>query len=170
MDVSKSIDVRRSIRKYKKTELEDEKLIRILESARIAPSAANRQQWKFLVVKKFETRRDLVDACHAQKFVEEAPVVIVACSTESEHKMPCGQYAYTVDLSIALSFMVLQATELGLGTCWLGAFDEKMVKKVLKIPDKIRVVGIITVGYADEEPNARPRKSLDEIIVEDSWK
>lgn len=169
MDVSNAIDVRRSIRKYKKTKIEDEKLKRILESARVAPSAANRQQWKFLVVKDFETRRELVDACHAQKFVEEAPVTIVACSTESEHKMPCGQYAYTVDLSIALSFMVLQATELELGTCWLGAFDEKMVKKVLKIPDKIRVVGIITVGYPDEKPDARPRKSLDEVLLVDSW-
>lgn len=170
MDVSRAIEVRRSIRRYKKKEIEDEKLEKILESGRIAPSAANRQQWKFLVVKDFDLKRELVDACHAQKFVEEAPVVIVACSTESEHKMPCGQFAYTVDNSIALSFMMLQATELELGTCWLGAFDETMVKKVLKIPDKIRVVGILTMGYADEKPSARPRKSLDEIVVVNSWK
>ena len=133
MDVSEAIEVRRSIRKYKDKEVEDDKLDKILESARISPSAANRQEWKFVVVKDKDTRIKLVDACMGQKFVEEAPVLIAACSTESERIMPCGQYAYTVDLSIALSFMILQATELELGTCWLGAYDEKLVRNVLKI-------------------------------------
>jgi len=83
--------------------------------------------------------------------------------------MPCGQYAYTVDLSIALSFMILQATELELGTCWLGAYDENMVKNVLNIPEDIRIVGMITVGYPNEKPDARPRKTTEEILTMEKW-
>ena len=83
--------------------------------------------------------------------------------------MPCGQYAYTVDLSIALSFMILQATELELGTCWLGAYDENMVKNVLDIPEDIRIVGMITLGYPDEKPDARPRKTTEEIFKKEKW-
>jgi len=97
MDVFEAISRRRSIRKYKTTPVEEEKLDKILEAARIAPSAANRQEWKFLVVKDKETRQKLVNAANSQNFVGEAPVIIVACSTESERVMPCGQYAYTVD-------------------------------------------------------------------------
>lgn len=164
MDVFGAISQRRSIRRYKTREVEDEKLDKILESARIAPSAANRQEWKFIVVKDDKTRQKLVDAAHGQKFVAQAPVTMVACSTESERQMPCGQYAYTVDLSIAVSFMILQATELGLGTCWLGAFDEEMVKQVLDIPADIRVPAMFSLGYADEDPDQRPRKSLNEIV------
>lgn len=164
MDVFEAITNRRSIRKYKNTEIEDEKLQKILEAARIAPSAANRQEWKFIVVNDPETRARLVNAANGQRFVAEAPVTIVACSTESERVMPCGQYAYTVDLSIAVSFMILEATELGLGTCWLGAFDEKQVKEILDIPDDIRVPAMFTLGYADENPGPRPRKDLDSIL------
>jgi nitroreductase len=169
MDVSEAIEVRRSIRKYKNTEIEDGKLEKILKSARIAPSAANRQEWKFVVVKDANTRMKLVEACNGQKFVTEAPLLIVACSTESEKIMPCGQYAYTVDLSIALSFMILQATEFELGTCWLGAYNENMVKNILNIPDDIKIVGMITVGYPDENPDARPRKTIEEIVTFEKW-
>jgi len=164
MDVFDAIVERRSIRKYKTTEIEDEKLEKILESARIAPSAANRQEWKFLVVKNQETRDKLIEAAKGQKFVGEAPVTIVACSTESEKVMPCGQLAYPVDLSIAVSFMMLEATELGLGTCWLGAYDEAQVKDILDIPEDIRVPAMFTLGYADENPEARPRKDYEEVV------
>ena len=169
MKVFEAISDRRSIRKYKNTEIEDEKLEKILESARIAPSAANRQEWKFIVIKNEETRKKLVDAANGQKFVAQAPVTIIACSTESERIMPCGQYAYTVDISIAVSFMILEATELGLGTCWLGAYNEEEVKKILDIPEEIRVPAMFTVGYADETPGPRPRKDLDKIICYEKY-
>jgi nitroreductase len=169
MNVFEAIETRRSIRKYQTRDVEDEKIDKILESARIAPSAANRQEWKFLVVKDQGTRDKMVEACNGQTFVAQAPVLIVACSTESERVMPCGQLAYTVDLSIALSFMILEATELELGTCWLGAFNEEMVKSVLNIPEEIRVVGITPVGYPDENPGPRPRKTIEEIVVKETW-
>jgi nitroreductase len=169
MDVFEAIKERKSIRKYKNTEVEDEKLQKILEAARIAPSAANRQEWKFLVVKNQETRDKLVEAANGQKFVGTAPITIVACSTESERVMPCGQYAYTVDLSIAVSFMILEATELGLGTCWLGAYDEGKVKEILGIPDEIRVPAMFTLGYADENPAPRPRKDFDDIVCYETY-
>ncbi len=164
MDVFKAISKRRSIRKYKDQPVEDEKLQMILEAARIAPSAANRQEWKFIVVKDKKTREKLIEACNGQGFVGQAPVTIAACSTESERVMPCGQYAYTVDLSIAVSFMILEATEQGMGTCWLGAFDEEKVRNILEIPERIRVPAMFTLGYADESPDQRPRKTLDSII------
>lgn len=169
MDVFEAMESRRSIRKYLTKDVEQDKIDKIIESARIAPSAANRQEWKFIVVKDQSTRDQLVEACNGQSFVAQAPVFIAACSTESERVMPCGQYAYTVDLSIALSFMILEATELGLGTCWLGAFDEAKVKSVLNIPEDIRLVGLTPVGYPDENPDPRPRKSLDEIICHEKW-
>ena len=169
MDVFEAITQRKSIRKYKDKEIEKEKLIKVLESARIAPSASNRQEWKFIVVKDENTRNKLVSAAHYQKFVGQAPVTIVACSTESERIMPCGQHAYTVDLSIAVSFMMLEATELGLGTCWLGAFDEEAVKEILGIPSDIRVPAMFTLGYADENPVARPRKALKDIVSHEKY-
>jgi nitroreductase len=164
MDVFEAISKRRSIRRYKDTPVEEDKLGKILEAARIAPSAANRQEWKFLVVQDKETRELLVDAANGQKFVGEAPVTIVAISTESERIMPCGQPAYAVDLSIAVSFMILEATELGLGTCWLGAYKEDEVKKILDIPEEVRVPAMFTLGYADENPGPRPRKDINEIL------
>jgi nitroreductase len=169
MNVFEAIGERKSIRKYKETKVEDEKLEKILKSARIAPSAANRQEWKFLVVKNQETRDKLVEAANGQKFVGQAPITIVACSTESERVMPCGQYAYTVDLSIAVSFMILEATELDLGTCWLGAYDEGKVKEILNIPEDIRVPAMFTLGYADESPAARPRKDIEDIVCYEEY-
>ncbi|MDD1774899.1 MAG: nitroreductase family protein [Methanobacterium sp.] len=164
MDVFEAINKRRSIRKYKNTTIEEDKLDKILEAARISPSAANRQEWKFIVVKNQDIRNKLVEAANGQKFVGDAPVTIVACSTESERIMPCGQHAYTVDLSIAVSFMILEATELGLGTCWLGAYDEEAVKKILDIPKEIRVPAMFTLGYAEENPGPRPRKEVEEVL------
>lgn len=169
MDVFEAISKRKSIRKYQNKEVEEEKIHKILESARIAPSAANRQEWKFIVVKNQETREKLVDAANGQKFVAQAPVTIVACSTESERVMPCGQYAYTVDLSIAVSFMILGATELGLGTCWLGAYSEDSVKEILDIPEEIRVVAMFTLGYNDNGSIDTSRKALDEIICYEKY-
>ena len=164
MDVLNAIRQRRSVRAYKDIAVEEDKLRTILEAARLAPSASNRQEWKFIVVKNRETRKRLTTTTLGQTFVGEAPVIIVACATETKAIMLCGQPAYTVDVSIACAFMILQACELGLGTCWLGAFKEDEVKKILKIPEPIRVVAMMPLGYPDQPPPQKPRKSLEEIV------
>ena len=169
MDVMTAIKTRRSIRNYKDAEIEEEKLEKVLETARLAPSASNRQQWKFIVVKDEDTRKKLAVAARNQHFVGEAPCVIVACATETEHMMPCGQLSYPIDLAIAVDHMTLKAVEEGLGTCWIGAFDEAEVKKILGIPEKIRVVQLLPIGYPEYVPSQTPRKMFEEVVVFEKW-
>jgi nitroreductase len=164
MDVFTAIDQRRSVRAYKEMDVEEDKLRKILEAGRLSPSASNRQEWKFIVIKNKETRWKLADAALGQSFIGEAPVVIVACAVETGAIMLCGQPAYTVDVSIACAFMILQAYELGLGTCWIGAFQENDVKEILKIPESVRVVAMIPLGYPDQPSSQRSRKALDQIV------
>jgi len=164
MDVFTAINGRRSVRAYKSVEVEEEKVKRILEAARLSPSASNRQDWKFIVVRNMGTKKKLAKAAFGQSFVGEAPVVIVACGTEPKTTMACGQPTHTVDVSIACAFMILEAYELGLGTCWVGAFNEGEVKKALEIPEPVRVVAVIPLGYPDEDLSQRPRKDLEQII------
>lgn len=168
MSVLSAIQGRRSIRKYSSKPVEDEKLLKILEAARLSPSAKNRQEWKFIVVKNSQIREKLTEAI-GQPFVGEAPIILVCCGTDPNSIMKCGQPRYTVDLSIATAYMILEAYEQGLGTCWLGSFDENMVKEVLSIPEEVRVVAITPLGYPDESLAQRPRKDLEEIISYDKY-
>ncbi len=169
MNILSAIQERRSIRKYSSQSVEEEKLLKVLEAARLSPSAKNRQEWKFVVVKDLQTRERLTEAI-GQPFVREAPIILVCCGTETESIMKCGQPRYTVDLSIATAYMILTAYEQGLGTCWLGSFDENKVKQILDIPEKVRVVSITPLGYPAESPAPKPRKSLDEIISYDRYR
>ncbi|HHV97116.1 MAG TPA: nitroreductase [Clostridiaceae bacterium] len=169
MDVLTAIQGRRSIRSYRPQEVEEEKLLKVLEAARLAPSANNRQDWKFIVVRDKELREKMISACAGQRFVGEAPVIIVACGTEPTGIMRCGQYRYTVDLSIAVAYITLAAYEQGLGTCWIGAFDENAVKELLNIPEKVRVVAITPLGYPAIIPGPRPRKPLNEVVCYDKY-
>ena len=168
MDVLSAIQGRRSIRKYSNKPVEEEKLLKVLEAARLSPSAKNQQNWKFIVVQDGETRERLTKAI-GQSFVGEAPIILVCCGTEPESIMRCGQSRYTVDLSIATAYMILEAYEQGLGTCWLGSFDEGKVKEVLNIPEEVRVVSITPLGYPSESPSQRTRKTLDEIVSYDKY-
>ena len=170
MDVMTAVKGRRSIREYSARHVEDEKLEMVLEAARLAPTAGNNQSWKFIIVRDGETRTRLSEVAGGQMFVKQAPVVIVACGTEPGRIMLCGQHRYTVDLSIAMSFMLLEAYEQGLGTCWLGHFDENKVKGILGIPENVRVVAISPLGYPAESPSARPRKKLNEIVCYERYK
>ncbi len=164
MDVFTAIKNRSSIRAYKETDVEDDKLKKILEAGRLSPSSSNRQGWKFIVVKKKETRRKLASAAFGQSFIAQAPVVIVGCGTDPTSVMACGQLIHTVDVSIAFAYMILQAYELGLGTCWIGAFNEEEVKKILKIPKDVRAVAMSPLGYPDEPPAEKSRKRLEQIV------
>jgi len=164
MDVFDAISQRCSVRSYLNKPVEDEKLRSVLEAARLAPSARNLQEWRFVVVTDRTTREKLMAAAMNQKFVGEAPVVIAACAVNTENLMPCGQYSYPIDIAIAVDHMTLMAVELGLGTCWIGAFKEDEVKEILDIPEQVRVVTLLTLGYpATKAPAGKNRLPLEEI-------
>jgi len=169
MDVIDAIKNRISVRKYLDKDVEEEKLNEVLEAGRLAPSASNRQEWRYIVVRDKSTRKKLVEAANNQSFVGEAPVVIVCCAETDEHIMSCGEKCYPIDLAISIDHMTLRAVELGLGTCWIGAFNQDKVKKLLGIPDKIRVVNLLPLGYPAEKKNTKIRKPLTEIVHYEKW-
>lgn len=165
------IESRRSIRSYKSQDIEEEKLNYILQAFRKAPSAKNIQPWKLIIVKDKKRRSDLAIACNNQTFIAEAPIIIIACAKEDEAYGTMGGYmsSYPVDIAIALEHLVLAAAEQCLGTCWIGAFKEKLVKDLLGIPENVRVVAITPVGYPSKEGRERCRKKLSEIICYEKY-
>ncbi len=165
MEVLEAIRKRYSCRHYKNTPVEEKKLTQVLEAARLAPSAHNAQDWKFVVVKNKETKRKLGEAA-GQFFISQAPVIIVAVALDSEHILSSGVPAYALDLAIAVDHITLVATSLGLATCWIGAFDQEEVKKILAISSQYKVVALLPLGYPADQPGSKSRKSLKEII---SW-
>ncbi len=168
MDLMQAIRARRSIRAFLDKPVEEEKLLAVLEAGRLAPSARNMQDWRFIVVKDAATRRRLAVAARDQQFVGQAPVVIAACGT-SDLVMTCGQPAYPIDVAIAVDHMTLAAASLDLGTCWIGAFYEDKVKEILGVPPEIRVVALLPLGYPAGETAPRPRKNLDDILAWEHW-
>ncbi len=152
------LEKRRSIRRYKDTTVSKEKILRMLEAARVAPSAGHRQPWHFVVVEDKETIKKLAKSGWAAG----APVMIVGLADQEASPSWCIN-----DLGIALEHIVLAATNLGLGTCWMGQTGrEELVRSLLGIPDKFKVVAVIPVGVPDETPGPKERKSLDAIV---SW-
>lgn len=170
MDVAAAIRGRKSVRSYTDRAVEREKIEQILEAGRLSPSANNRQEWKFIVVTRPETRQKLVRAAMNQGFIGQAPVVLAACATESDKVMMCGHPTYAVDVSIAFAYMLLQAYELGLGTCWIGAFNEEEVKTILGVPRNVRVVALSPLGYPAGDPGVRPRKGMAEVVCWEAFR
>ena len=169
MDIMEAIKIRCSIRSYQGRAVEEEKLKIILEAARLAPSASNRQEWRFVVVKNEITRQRLMKAAKGQSFVGEAPVVIACCAQTDNHIMSCGQLCYPIDVAIAIEHMVLKATEEGLGTCWVGAFDNERVQRLLNVPDNVDPEIIITVGYSDDTKGQQLREQVKYTTFTDMW-
>lgn len=170
MDVLEAARTRRSIRSYEKKVVEREKILKVLEAARLAPSAANRQPWKFIVVTDTNVRESLRAAYNREWFVS-APVIIIGCAFPNEAWIRRdGEEFWKVDVSIAMQNLVLAAWEEGLGTCWIGAFNEHEVKSVLGIPETVRVLAMTPLGYpAVEKGPVTNRKSLEEIVYYDRW-
>jgi nitroreductase len=168
------ISTRRSIRAFKPDAISDDCMARVLEGIRIAPSGSNRQPWKFIVVTGKETKERLVPACKDQRFIAEAPAIIVACSLKisSNRGNYMGEFSALIDVSIAVDHLTLAARNEGLGTCWIGAYDNEEVKKILSIPDDIQVVALVPVGYPREEGAFAPvksRKEIQEIVCYEKW-
>ncbi|MHB8170515.1 MAG: nitroreductase family protein [Thermincolia bacterium] len=173
MELMEVIKARRSIRKYRQDEVVEEKVEYVLEAARLAPSWKNLQCWQFIVVRSAEGRRALagafVDANPGKKALEAAPVVIVLCADSEKSEVLEGKQYYLVDVAIAMEHLVLAAQDKGLGTCWMGLFDEKVMQAALGIPENIRIVAVTPLGYPDQEPSPRPRKDLREIVFREKW-
>lgn len=169
MDVIEAIEKRRSVRAYRNKPVPKEKFLKILEAARLAPSASNLQPYKFVVVKDHQLRKKLAKEATSYSFIGEAPVIIVAVSLDPDYVMTGGIPAHPVDIAIALDHMTLVAVEEGLGTCWIGGFYQDQVKQILSIPEKYKVVALLPVGYPAESPRKKPRKPLEEVVCYDSF-
>jgi len=164
MEVFEIIEKRGSARSYKPSNVPNEDFKRILDAARLAPSAGNRQPWRFIVVRTSEQKKLLVQAARNQMFLVDAGVTIVALADSEASLKWCKQ-----DVMIAVEHLVLASTSLGYGTCWIGAFEEEQVKELLGIPEKIAVVALLPIGVPDERPQAKPRKDLTEIFFEEEY-
>jgi nitroreductase len=169
MEFKEVLYKRRSIRKFSEKPIPDDKLQSVLEAARIAPSAAHRQPWKFIVVKDTEKRKALSVAANNQAFVGQAPIIIAAVALTPDRIMTCDVPSYAVDLAIAMEQVVLAAVDEGLGTCWIGAFSQEKVRDILNVPDKYKVVTVMPMGYPAEDPVEKQRKSLEEIVCYDQF-
>ncbi|MFP4383669.1 MAG: nitroreductase family protein [Spirochaetia bacterium] len=170
MELYEAIETRKSVRSYLDKPVEEEKFSRIMEAARIAPSARNDQEWRIVAVTGVETRKKLAEACNNQMFVAQAPFVLVICAETDKRLMSCGQPAYAVDAAIITDHITLAAAAEGLGTCWIGAFDPEKVKTILGIPEKIEVVAVLPLGYpSDPEKKEKSRKPMEEILSREKW-
>jgi len=170
MDVMDAIKARKSVRSYLDKAIEDEELVSVLEAWRLAPSASNRQEWRFIIVRDKTMKKRISDAASRQSYVGDASAIIVACAETDEHVMLCGQQCYPIDVAIALDHITLAAVEKGLGICWISAFDEKQVKEILGVHNEIRIVGLMPIGYpADPSISKKTRLPFDRIVKYEHW-
>lgn len=169
MNTIETILKRRSIRKYKSDEIPQADLDKILECGRQAPSAANRQPWHFIVVRDKELKRKVAEACSGQNWLADAYVILAGIGNPNASRGSTGRLWYEVDVSIAMQNMILAATSLGYGTCWIGAFDEGQVKALLKVPEEMRVVALTPIGVPDASPEARPRKDVNQVFSAEQY-
>jgi nitroreductase len=181
MDVFEAIKTRRSIRAYKSKTVDQNALNKILEAGRLAPSWANTQTWRFVVVQDPGIKAQLADAAAApdsrnNKVIKQAPVVIAACAELNKAGFRDGKPVtdkegswYMFDAGITMQNMVLEAMELGIGTLYIGAFDAKKAGAFLGVPEGYACVALLPLGFADEAPEARARKDISEIVFKNKF-
>jgi nitroreductase len=180
MDALEAISSRRSIRKYKADPVDDKTLEIILDAARLAPSWANTQCWRFIVVRNKETQSKLADTIRPNpnlgvnpslNAIRNAPVVIVACAKKEESGFfngktatDKGEYWFMFDVALAMENLMIAANALGLGTVQVGLFNTPEVTEIMGVPDDHHVVEMCALGYPEKQPGPRPRKELEEIV------
>lgn len=168
MDIYQAMQARYSVRAYQDREVEQEKLDRVLDAGRIAPSARNAQAWKFVVARDGQLRENMAKAAE-QPLLAKAPVVIAAVATDPERIMRCGIRSAPIDLAIAIDHMTLAATAEGLGTCWIGSFDQDACCNLLDVPPAAQIIELLVLGYPADEPKAKPRKDLSEVVCYETF-
>lgn len=178
----RSIENRRSVRKYKKKDIPDETVMALLESGRLAPSGSNTQPWRFIIVRDPDIKKKIVEADHNQRWMLSAPVFLVCvadlcCRISNtddiyvDEDSPLPELKLIIrDTAIAIENILLEAEELGLGACWTAWFNQKDMRECLGIPTDKYVCGVVTVGYSDEHGAPQKRKSLDSLVMYDKWK
>lgn len=164
MTVKEAIRKRKSIRKFNEGLLTDEQLRTLMEAAQWAPSASNMQPYEFIMVKDDKLKAELSTKGSIQGFITSAAVIFVGIGDPKRERW------YKIDIAIAMEHLALQAAELGLGSCWIGAFNEQKVKEVLKIPADKQVIALLPIGIPGEEPPARPRKSFGNLFYSNYYK
>jgi len=173
MEVFDAIRSRRSIRKYKDKEVPWDNIVTILDAGKYAPSAGNLQNWKFIVVKNDGKRAAITKACLQQEWMETAPIFIVVVAEPEKAERYYGTRGarlYTIQACAAsVQNMLLTAHSLGLGTCWLGAFDEDEIWRLLNLPEGKSVQAVITIGYADETPDQPPKYRIEHTMFFEKW-
>ncbi|HUU20842.1 MAG TPA: nitroreductase family protein [Sedimentisphaerales bacterium] len=168
MTLLEVIRKRYSCRAYQERPIEQENLDILFEAARLAPSARNEQDWRFVVVTDKETKRQVAETTNRPDVFEKAGVIIAACSN-SDYVMRCGQAIGPIDIAIALEHIALQAAELGLATCWIGSFYPEKVRTILGIPDDIAIIELMTVGYPADSPKQPSREPIEKIVCFEKW-
>jgi len=159
MSISDCIEKRRSIRKYiKNKKITESQIISLLNAAQLAPSASNRQEWELVLVEDSALKEELIGACDKQNFVGDCSIFIAGIST-AKHRWS------KVDVTIALEHIALKAVQMGLGTCWIGAFDKKKSSKILNIPQNKELIICMTLGFSEETPPATPRKNIAQLTI-----
>ena len=173
MDLFDVVRTRRSVRTYRSDPIPQEVLTRVLDAARIAPSGSNRQPTRLIVVKDEQTKEKLVSMCHNQAFVAAAPVLIVACGRDIKYDRGewMGRYAMIVDVAIAVDHLTLAARAEGLGTCWIGSFDNAATKDFLGVPEEVQVVALTPLGYPQGDPfkETEDRLPSSELVCKERW-
>jgi len=168
MDVIEATRTRRSIRRFKPEPLQEEHLRKILEAAQQAPSAGNKQPWRFIVVRNPNTKDSLGKIARNQTWISNAGVIIVALAMDKKSPQIYEKWAER-DVMIAVEHMVLSAWSLGYGTCWIGAFTEEDVKDLLDIPQEMTVINLLPIGVPAENPEKKSRKPFEEIFHEEKY-
>jgi len=180
MEFINVIQHRSSVRSYSEREVEDDKITYVLEAAQLAPSWANKQCWRFIVIKNKETIERISKTSIINRWLKSVPTIICACADPTESGTNNTMEYYLVDAAIAFDHLILAATDQGLGTCWIGGFDEEKVKELLGIPKRIRVIALTPLGYPANTTTlldttfkmvtrGKKRKSLKEIVHYEKW-
>ena len=168
MTVMEAIRKRYSCRAYQDRAIEREKLEQIFEAARLAPSAKNLQDWRFVAVTDKETKRKIAQAANNQTFLQNAGAIVIAC-TVSDEVMRCGQAVGPIDVAIALEHIALQAAESGLSTCWIGSFYPEKVRPIVGIPENVAIIELMAVGYPADSPKEPNRQPPEKIACYEKW-
>ncbi|MEK7354647.1 MAG: nitroreductase family protein [Chloroflexota bacterium] len=167
MEFLNLIKSRYSVRAYKSIPVEDDKLKQILEAARLAPTGANRQSFQLIVIHT-AGREDELRLIYDKAWFVQAPVIICACATTIQGR-PFREGGSYRDVAIVMDHLILAATDLGLGTCWIGAFDPAAAGDILGLPEEVKPIVFATIGYANDQPRPKMRKPVNELVRYEHW-